>query len=275
METTDPLSWTEYIRYVKSAFDNLRDVRAKAGILDHYSDFVFRGHANHEWTLETSLERFLVNEQFPVGHIRTRKFYYILDSIVPAINSLSGKSFERIKISSLDLDNKFASLPCSELLSYARHHGFPTPLLDWSRSFYVAAFFAYSKADPEKNSAVYMFQEWTGGARGGWLGEPIISGIGHYINTDQRHFRQQSEYTYCSAIIEDDMVFCNHEKAAIDSPEEHKITKIILDHRYRREALADLSTMNINDYTLYGDNDALMRSLAFEKFVQSSLWSGW
>jgi hypothetical protein len=34
-------------------------------------------------------------------------------------------------------------LPCYPYLAYLRHHGFPSPLLDWTESASVAAYFAY------------------------------------------------------------------------------------------------------------------------------------
>jgi len=34
-------------------------------------------------------------------------------------------------------------LPAYEFMAYLRHNGFPSPLLDWTRSPYVAAYFAF------------------------------------------------------------------------------------------------------------------------------------
>jgi hypothetical protein len=84
-----------------------------------------------------------------------------------------------------------------EYLAHLRHNGFPSPLLDWSRSPYVAAYFAFSGARSD-NVAIYVYLEAPDGMKGGGSGFPAIRTLGPYVRTHRRHFRPQSTYTVCA-----------------------------------------------------------------------------
>jgi hypothetical protein len=95
---------------------------------DRGDNFLFRGHGDNSFELRTSLAR----------SGRTRLERYLVNQFQDFIYNGSPVFNEN-----LDPDNPshFATL-----LGLAQHHGLPTPLLDWTRSPYIAAYFAFSDA---------------------------------------------------------------------------------------------------------------------------------
>jgi FRG domain len=107
-------------------------------LLKNVEHWVFRGHSNSAWSLQTTLER---------GAKMTNA--YISD--IPKIERRIIDKFQRRAYHYLDkLPEKENIL---EWLSLVQHHGGPTRLLDFSYSYYVALFFSIDQALQE--SAVF------------------------------------------------------------------------------------------------------------------------
>lgn len=96
--------------------------------------FVFRGHGSSSWGLETTLDR-LLSRLNPSGINLDSTYDFLLKEFVHSIRARSGAQKD------LDLNDE-------ELWSIGQHYGLATPLLDWSKSLYVALFFAFESATP-------------------------------------------------------------------------------------------------------------------------------
>lgn len=107
--------------------------------LEQKDGFIYRGQAQ-SWRLQTSFHR--------TGHADLIDY---LDHKIPEVE-------HHINAYSNHVYNVHDDRSLGALLNLVQHHGYPTPLLDWTKSPYVAAFFAFQDEKSFKeNSPISIF----------------------------------------------------------------------------------------------------------------------
>lgn len=206
-------TWEDFEAEVAEVFSTVRTAREDK--TTHVSSPLFRGHADDSWSLSTTLERYSLKPY------SMNEYYHLLLAVQPAVLTLSSNATPLSEWGQVDIP---VPPPGYEFMIYLRHHGFPSPLLDWTRSPYVASFFAFQSVRRESgNVAIFVFREYVNGGKGGLVGAPTIVGCGPYVAAHRRHHIQQCEYTICKKKEGDQWTYCSHENAIEDGSHEQDV----------------------------------------------------
>ena len=231
-----------------------------------WDELWFRGQGNASWGLQTTLER-------RVGATRSVGDYFrLINHIKPAIETFTGATFEMPDRGSIDesarsydLFHQFV-LNCATYLAHLRHNGFPSPLLDWTGSPYVAAYFAFSRS-AGSDVAIYVFRERPHNVKISGSTIPSIFSIGPIIKTHKRHFRQQSRYTLCAQFETDKWMFEPHDSGfGTGIKEQDFLWRFVIPASERRKVLRHFDKFNMNEFTLFDTEEGLMEMLAMREF---------
>ncbi len=242
----------------------------------HTPDLVFRGQSDAGLNLETTLERAIAGKQKLID------YYSLIQKARSRIETFADKHWDKFPndtefqewLKAKDSTRLSYSPELLEYMIYLRHYGFPSPLLDWSRSPYIAAYFAFRDyRSTAKSVAIFAYRSYVGAkifksyGPGNRLAKPNITLIEADIRSDQRHFLQQSRYTVCTEGVGSELSYCSHEVVVEDQNlikdvlQQDLLLKIIVPASERRKALRELESYNINAYSLFPSEESLMETV--------------
>lgn len=238
---------------------------------------LFRGQQSAKWRLETTLER-KTEKAFSVSQYLSKA-----TSLVHELEAYTGKKWDipEMTLIQKEIGDKQGDLfgpylPHYNYLVYLRHHGYPSPLLDWSESPYIAAYLAMSEPSQDESVAIFVYVDNLNSGKAFWEGSAIIKVHGPFVSTDKRHFMQQAWYTTATKWSKEhsQYIFCSHHDV-FDQPKRRNtqdiLIKITIPAIERIAALKDLYDYNINHFTLFQTEDALVKALSIKYFDLSEI----
>jgi hypothetical protein len=228
------------------------------------NEVVFRGQADATWELESTLER-ASNRDWTL-----RRYLDLASQIRPIIESYYPLPFptpSRDEVHGWLRDEAYPSgifnMPSYDYLLYLRHHGFPSPFVDWTTSLYIAVGFAFFREHTADSRTIFMFIDTVSGIKGGFVGAPEIQLFGPYVKTHRRHFLQQARYTICFN-RENEKIPLERYSEVVSRPhkrEQDLLWKFVIPSSERESILRFLASVNINPFSLMPSEETLMETL--------------
>lgn len=213
-------------------------------------NLIFRGHSNNKYNLRTTFHR---NNRRDLGRYSSED----IPTLAHHISAITGRKY-----------NINDPEEHGELLNLAQHYGYPTPLLDWTDSPHIAAYFAFSRitkytGNNKEKIRIFLFDA------GKWHDHdkqrevrnidnprPSFSALFLGLRDNKRALPQQSIVT-CSNIYNIEKFIENSEK--IDRKK--YLTKIDIPTSDRDDAMEELQYMGITEASLFPGLDGTCISL--------------
>ncbi|WP_447855692.1 FRG domain-containing protein [Enterobacter sp. WI-ESBL-E8] len=197
------------------------------------SRYIFRGQSDREWKLESTLTRLVqqISRDFN-SH---------------ALEEMQKDNF-RMRIRGLRGSNP-SKLSDEEIWCLGQHYGLCTPLLDWSESPYIAAYFAYEKVNT---------------CSSGWRTIFALDRLN--LEKKIQEMDLSDEFKFIQPLQDDNNRIIAQaglftktptntdlEAWLIDKELESYLIKLHVEDDYRLDAINDLKLMNIIGSTIYPD----------------------
>ena len=222
--------------------DEFKQIPLASDTSTNYANY-YRGHSHVDYRLQSTLERYL--EKFD-KQIDIEKDY----------ERLQEKYLEHCKriLINQSIDGYIllpSNLKDDDIWAFAQHYQLKTPLLDWTKSFFVALYFAFESQEEnlEENKkenqyrVIYELNEFFNFDKK-LIIEPEIK-IGNRINA------QKGVFTKLSSIEFEDIAKMNTNLG--NGYIFYRLSKTLISSKLRKDILAYLASINIDASTIYPD----------------------
>lgn len=244
----------------------------------HQDQLIYRGQCDARWDIQSTLER--ASMRSTIEGVPYIEYYRRIMRAKTALEShskerwdfevLSPDEFREAVTQLSDTVSSF-SLPLPggqefySYLAFLRHYGYPSPLVDFSKSPYVALLFAVLHQVSDWSS-VYVSNSHHDGAIA--VGEqPIIRVLGPFVRTSARHHLQQGLYLCCAADTQKGWVFSPFTTGLTS----FNLQRLIIPRYAREDILARLLSMNMTPYVL---SDRSLDALAETEWLRNEAKRG-
>ncbi len=195
-------------------------------------EYVFRGHGDQEWELASTLTRLAnnISSDMTSDFIEKKQ----LENFRMRIRGLRGRNPSPID----DL----------ELWSLGQHYGLSTPLLDWTFSPYIAAYFAFEQSNSCSSGkrSIYALNKLDLMSDPQFISSNGFEFIEPMQDDNSRIVSQAGLFTKTPIGISLEDWLINHKL-------DKYLIKMNIENDYRLEAINDLQLMNIVGSTIYPD----------------------
>jgi hypothetical protein len=234
------MSWSDF----KSAIEKLNGSQS----------LIFRGQSD-KWRLRTSFHR----------RGRADLFRFIREDIPTLHRHLSLRTTHLFDLTVPDQNGAFFNL--------VQHHGYPTPLLDWTYSPYVAAFFAFNDVDKKQAETakesdcvrIYIFDQnlWrsTFQQHIQLLNSTPHFSIAEFLSTNNERMIPQQAISSVTNVDDIESHILSHQQRG-----EIFLTAIDIPKRERAKAMLELQYMGITAASLFPGLDGTCADLRERNF---------
>lgn len=258
-----------------------------------WPEYNYRGQNDSSWPLRSKFDRFFKEAQRKISEfdpserlsdldknlIQTRIQHISIDSRSNVLNKLLF-NFKRLCTGRRGINPQ--NLSTTQWWALGQHYGLATPLLDWSRSPYVATFFALEgTAEPTSGKhAVWVFSHsalddiFINRSKEGDTDDqelPRIKIHDEITDENQRIISQSGLFSEVSNGLDIEEYIERHIPLTGMAP---VLYKIEIPHNLREEFLRHLDIMNINHASLYPDliGSASAANRLLEKEFTDNIW---